>query len=248
MAAPTIKCSWEAGGVQRFYNSATFETVHVNAPVWWKDDFLGVDGFLKSEGGSFGIWGEPKIVGAAPPTVAVGADTYPGVVLCSLTADGQKQDAWMYMADNRQLNVTKDLNIEMRVKISTLPTLVAEACFGLGNDWADGPDTMTHSVWFTADGSGAITLESDDATTDKSAASGVTATAAQTKIYRIQCVPSGSNAYAEFYIDGVHVGGGSAYPLLGTQMLQPFLGLYKASGAGLGVIEIDYVAVWASGR
>jgi len=248
MASPTIKCSWEEGGVQRFYNSSTFETVHVNAPLWFKDDFLGVDGFLKSEAGSFGIWGEPKIVGAAPPTVATGADAAGGTVLCSLTADAQKQDAWMYFADQLLLDVTKDLNIEMRCRLTTLPTLVAEACFGLSSNWADGPDTITHCAWFTADGSGEIFMESDNAATDNSATSGVTATAAQTKIYRIKCVPSGSNAVAHYYIDGVHVGGGSSYPLSGTQQVQPFLGLYKAAGAGLGVLTIDYVAIWASNR
>jgi len=238
----TTRAGWR-GGVLTLYDSATHERVSPFAPVVFADDFLGPDLVIPAAGSAeSGCKWVKKIVGAAPPTVAKVADAANGVVACALTSASQKQDAGLYHGDQRGFSVEQGLVFEARLKLSVLPTLVAEAIWGLVGDWADGPDNITHSVFFTADGSGAISCEADDAATDSSSASGVTATTAQWKVYRIDCTDVTN---LRFFIDGVEVANGIPYAATGANaILQPYLGLYKASGAGVGTMQVDYVRIW----
>jgi hypothetical protein len=183
-------------------------------------------------------------VGAAPPTVAGVADAANGLVQCALTADDQKQDAGLYMDDQRNFSLEQGLIFEARLKVSVLPTAAAEAIWGLVGDWADGPDAITYSAFFTADGSGAINCEVDDNATDQAAASGVTVLATEWHTYRIDFT---SVTDIRFYIDGVHVATATTFAYAATAanaILQPYLGLYKASGVGVGTIQVDYVRLW----
>jgi len=116
--------------------------------------------------------------------------------------------------------------------------------WGLVADYSAAPDDITYSVFFTADGSGEIFCESDDTATDQSATSGVTVTNTQWKVYRIDCRDVTS---IKFYINGSRVASSTTFPFAGTganATLQPYFGCYKASGAGLGTIQIDCVRIW----
>lgn len=232
-------------GILSFFDGTTHENVAPLAPVVFYDDFIGADTIIPAGGSeeSGSKWSK-KIVGAGPPTVAGVADAANGVAQCALTSASQKQDAGLYMGDQRQFSVTQGLVFETRVKLSVLPTLVAEAVIGLVGDWTDGLDAITYSAFFTADGDGAIVCEADDNATDSSVAAGVTATNAQWKIYRIDF---SDVTNVKFYIDGNRVGGGTTIPYAATganAILQPYIGLHKASGTGLGTIQCDYVRIW----
>lgn len=243
----STKSEWR-NRILTFFCGSTYETVGPMAPILFSDDFLAALNVIPAAGSEeSGMPWSKKIVGAAPPTVAGVADQAGGVVACALTSASQKQDAGLYFGDDRQFDVSKGLVWEARIKISVLPTLAAEAVFGLCGDWADGPDAITHSIFFSADGGGAITCETDDAATDSGAvASGVTATAAQWKIYRIDC---SDVTDIKFFIDGVEVAASTTFAYAATganAILQPYLGLYKASGAGVGTIQVDYVKIWGN--
>ncbi len=242
----STKATWR-GGVQEFYDSATHERVHPMAPILFCDDFIGastvVPAATSEESGM--AWSK-KIVGAAPPTVAVVADAANGIVQCALTSASQKQNADLYMGDQRQFSVAQGTVIEWRINLAVLPTLVAEIAWGLLGDWADGYDASTYSAFFTADGSGEIFCETDDNATNASATSGVTATTAQTKICRIDFTDVTD---VRFYIDGNHVATGTTFGYAATganAVLQPFCGCYKASGAGLGTVKADYCRIWGN--
>ena len=47
---------------------------------------------------------------------------------------------------------------------------------------------------------------------------------------------------SSFTIDGVAVATASTFGTAGKS--QPFIGCYKASGAGLGVLQLDYIKIW----
>ena len=239
------KAEWRDTQHLTLYDGSTQERTVMAYPLVFKDDFLGASLVVPAAGAAeSGMPWVKKIVGAAPPTVAGVADEAGGVVQCALTADAQKQDAALYFGDQRNFDLTKGLIFEARVKVSVLPTLVAETVIGLIGDWADGPDNITYSVFFTHDGSGEAFCEMDDNATDRSTTSGVTVTAAQTKIYRIDATDPSD---VKFYIDGVGVALGTTFAYAATganAILQPYIGLYKASGAGLGTVQVDYVAIW----
>jgi hypothetical protein len=228
-----------------YYESTTNEAVYPFAPVVLYDDFLTPSLVVPAAGSlESGVLWAKKIVGAAPPTVAGVANETNGAVKCALTADSQKQDAGLYHADQLSFSALQGLVFETRLKISTLPTDVAEGVWGITSAWADGPDAITYSAFFTADGSGEIFCESDDNATDASTTSGVTATNAQWKIYRIDCSDAAASGI-RFYIDGALVGTSAAWAAsAANSKVQPYLGMYKASGTGVGDITVDYVRMW----
>jgi hypothetical protein len=233
-------------GILRYFESDTHETSGPVAPVSFYDDFLQPSLVIPAVASlESGVDWAKKIVGAAPPTVAGVANETNGIVRCALTADVQKQDAGLYFGDQLTLSAVQGLVFEARVKISTLPTLNAEAVWGVTSAWADGPDAITYSAFFTADGSGEVICESDDNATDQSATSGVTATNAQWKIYRIDFSDVTS---VKFYIDGAQVAAGTTFPWAASaanSKVQPYLGLYKVGDdAGVGAIDIDYVRLF----
>lgn len=239
------KARW-VNGILTFYDSQTHEQLGPQAPLVYIDDFLGAGDVVVPAAGAAesGMAWVKKIVGAAPPTVAGVADAANGVIQCALTADNQKQDAGLYHDDQRGFSLEQGCIFETRVKVSVLPTDVAEAVFGVLGDWADGPDAILYSAFFSADGGGAITCEVDDNATDQSAASGVTVLATAWHVYRIDFT---SVTDIRFYIDGVHVATGTTFVYAATganAILQPYLGLYKATGTGLGTIQVDYVRIW----
>jgi hypothetical protein len=166
------------------------------------------------------------------------------VVKCALTADVQKQDAGLYFADQLVFSVAQGLIFEARLKVSTLPTLHAEAVWGVTSAWADGPDAITYSAFFTADGSGEVFCEMDDNATDSSATSGVTVVNTAYHIYRIDFT---NKADVKFFIDGEAVATGTTFGWAASaanSKVQPYLGMYKVGDdAGVGDITIDYVRV-----
>ncbi len=238
------KARW-VNGQLIYYDSQTFEHYGPQAPLVYYDDFVGAGNVTIPAAGSAesGMDWTTRIIGAAPPTVAGVADAAGGVIQCALTSASQAQTAGLDHDDQRNFDLSKGLIFECRLKVSVLPTLIAEAIWGLIDDNAV-PDTATYSAFFTVDGSGEVFCEVDDNVNNQSATSGVTVTTAQTKVYRIDFTDVTD---VRFYIDGVHVATGTTFTYAATganAILQPYIALYKASGAGLGTIQTDFVRMW----
>jgi hypothetical protein len=221
------------------------ETIEVKAPVAFYDDFLGADVVIPAAGSvESGCKWAKKIVGAAPPTVAKVADELNGVVACALTSASQKQSADLYMNDELQFSVRQGLILEARIKQSVLPTLVAESAIGLIGAWADGYDAVTYSAFFTCDGDGEIICESDDNVTNASATSGVTLTNSDWAVLKIDCTDLTD---IKFYVNGAEVAGATTFSWAASaanSKVQPICGMYKASGAGVGTLQVDYIKTW----
>ena len=238
------KARW-VNGQLIYYDSQTFEHYGPQAPLVYYDDFLGAGNVVIPAAGSAesGMDWTTRIVGAAPPTVAGVADAANGVIACTLTSASQAQTAGLDHDDQRSFDLTTGCIIEARVNVAVLPTLVAEAVWGFLGDNAV-PDTATYSAFFTADGSGAIVCEVDDNATNASTASGTTVVAGAWHIYRIDFTDVTD---VRFYIDGAHVATSATFAYAATganAILQPYFACYKASGAGVGTIQVDYCRIW----
>lgn len=239
------KCNYSSkfGGKQGFYDASTFELYNLAAPKVVDDDFVGADVVIPASGAvESGCKWSKKIVGAAPPTVAKTADGVNGLVACSLTADDQKQDAAIHMNDELMCSIAQGAIMECRASFTTLPTLLSVGSIGLWGAWADGGSA--YRVGFEIPAGGIVTCESDDAVTDTAAASTVTLVAGTYNIFRIDAT---IQTDIKFYIDGVRVAGSTTFANAASaanSKAQPHAGLYKASGAGLGVLSVDYFKVW----
>ena len=237
------KAKWESQRAIIFDNEE-FEHVHPFNPILFYDDFMGaytvIPAAAAAESGCNWI---KTVVGTG--TVAALANTAQGVVECDAPVAAAEQEAILYMDDDRRFLITQGVVFEARVKLSVLPTTDTEMVWGLAGDYSKGPDTVTFSIWFSADGSGEIFCEKDDDNTDQSVTSGVTVTNAQWKVYRIDCRDVTS---IKFYINGVRVATGTTFPYIATgadATLQPYIGAYKLLN-GTGTLLVDYVRIWGN--
>jgi len=238
----TTKSKWR-GSQLAFYDSATFETCLPLAPRYFFDDFEGET--LNTD-----VW-LANLLGAAPPTVTV-AD---GFAVLTLTAAAQAQEADIGASGNSlDWDISKGLIIEYRINIATLPTDEAEMHFGvLGEAIVDqqqissADDVAEHAV-FSFDGDGLCRINTDDATNETTAVTtGITVAAGVFHIYRIDFT---DDADVKFYIDGVQVIPATTVMMddIASPLVQPAMIAQKNAGAGLGVVQIDYVKIWQATR
>lgn len=246
---PRSQPKWES---QRalVYDSEEGERTFPFNPLYFYEDFIGAYTAIPEVAGeeSGCNWTKKTNKTLGSPTVAIVGDAANGICQVALDNQNEVQGIFLHMSDDRRFLITNGMSFETRVKVSVLPTGIAEAVWGLAGDYAADIDTITYSVWFSADGSGLIMCEKDDAGTDQSVTSGVTVTAAQWRVYRIDFR---SITDIKFFINNVEVAGATAFPYVATganATLQPFFGLYKG-GAGsvdTGTLQIDYVRIWAN--
>lgn len=241
-----VRCKYDFPyvGRQFYYDDVTFEIhdIYGMAKVV-DDDFVGADVVIPASGSpESGCKWSSKIVGAAPPTVVKTADGVNGLVACSLTADSQKQDAVLHMNDELMCSIAQGAFFCGRLALTTLPTLLGVASFGLWGAWGDGGSA--YRVGFEVPAGGVVTCESDDNATDTSSATSVTMVAGTYYTFWIDCTVQTD---IKFYINGVKVAASTTFANAASaanSKCQPHSGLYKASGAGLGVMSVDYVKVW----
>ena len=162
------------------------------------------------------------------------ADAGGGVASLALDSDSNAEDALIFHGNERSFDLKAGLIFEVVVRVSVLPTLTAELVFGMAGDHNLAKDSITESAWFKMDGSGAVVCETDDTTNNNDdIASGVTATAAQTKIYRIDFTDLSN---VQFFIGWVYVaspnsGTATTFDMSnltdGEAVMQPYIGIDK---------------------
>lgn len=233
----TVNARRRNGMLEHFWRE-THERVLVEAPVTYYEDFLG-DTTIPER------WTSIDVSSAGDTTPIVAADVANGVVRCPLDATSEAQESGITWNDQRPLILNQGLIFECRVALQTLPTLLSEAVWGLAGDKNAAADSVAESIWFKADGDGAIVAEFDDTSnTSDDVATGTTLTAGTFAIFRIDCT---TITDCLLYINGARVASGTTFNMsqVAGLKLQPYFHIAKASGAGLGVLDIDYVRIWS---
>ncbi len=224
------------GGNLRYFDKTTQETVHVMAPLWWKEDFnnQALDTTIN--------W---TALDTGDATEALVEDAPNGVVALALAATSEAELAGLSWNDKRQLVLNQGLNIEYRFRFSVLPSASTSiVAIGLAGDHNATLDTVAESIIFRADGSGAITVENDDTSNETTkVATGVTLTTSDWCVARIDC---SDIADIKFYINGNRVAGGTTFNMstVPTLALQPYARISKASSTSVGTVQIDKVMIW----
>lgn len=240
----STKARWTSG-VLTYYESTTGESEPAGGQCCYYDDFLGPGSLVipaTSSPESGCDW--TKTVVSANATAAGVQDQAGGVIACALAANSEEEEAIVHWDNHRGIDVSKSAIFEARIKLSVLPTGNGEIVIGLAGDYAKGPDNPTYSAFFTADGSGELFCECDDNATDSSVTSGVTLTNADWAVLRIDF---SDVTKVRYYVNGAEVASASTIPYAATganAILQPYIGVYKASGTGVGTVQVDYVRIW----
>lgn len=232
----SIRTRW-MNGLLAWYESTTDETVMVTAPFWYKDDFIN-----NATVAADLVW-EIRDTNAATEVLA--ADAASGVVEMALTSANEVQLAGIDWGDQRTLVLNQGLIIEVRFRLTVLPTGSVVAAVGLCGDHNAAVNSVAESIWARLDGSGAITVETDDTVHETSqVATGVTVIANQWVVLRIDCTTISS---VKFYIDGLRKASGTTFDMsqVSTLKLQPVCRIGKEGAATtVGTLQVDYVTAW----
>ena len=231
-------------GLLTFYESSTAESMPVGAPILLYEEFLGT---TLVAGATLWLAKDTH----AEATEANIADQHGGVMGLGIGVTDAEQEAGLTMGNQLNLNLDKGFIIEYVVALQTLPTLLTEIYFGVGDNYVKGrlaaadEGPLVHAM-FMADGSGAITIHTDDngGEDNNAIATGVTVLAGIKHVFKIDFTTIGD---VLFYIDGARVASSTGFSMAnGTNvMVQPTMMVYKSAGAGLGDLYVDSVKVWS---
>jgi hypothetical protein len=233
------------GHVLAFFDKTTDETTVRLQPAVLDEDFVGAGHSSIPAFGSPATgypWVQKTVKTSGSPSVAIIANSAAGIVACALDATSEAQEATLYANDQLNWDVTKNLFFEARAAMSVLPSVAGvEAVFGLQSAWAAGPDNASYYLRFQMNGSGLVNLQSKDGVTTKSVSSGVTLLAGAFHLFRID---ASNLSNIRFFIDGTEVSSSGAFTFAAVppqSVLQPYSSVYKASGTGVGTLQLDMI-------
>lgn len=233
------------GYPQRFFDLSTQETVARFSAVVFDEDFIGPGHSAIPSNGSPAV-GYPwvkRIVGTGPPTVAIVANSSGGIVQLALTSTSEAEEADLYFNDQLNFDGSKSASFETRLQFTTLPASGVEVVFGLRAAWASGPDNAAEYIDFQLSGSGLVNCRAlDGVIAAQSVSSGVTLLANAWHNFRFDAADPTN---IQFYIDGAKVSPAGAATKISfgatgaSAVLQPYFGLYRASGTGVCTLQVD---------
>jgi len=235
--------NWKETGFPVVYDKTTVESIKPMFPVVFYDDFIGAAG-----GSVFGgtmIWNVVDV--GATATAAIVANSSGGQFLLHLAAVNEAEDAVLYQNDNKTFDVGEGVIFECRLKMAVVPGTAVTAVFGMAGDHNLDKDSVTEQAWFRLQASAALLCESDDTTIDNNdKATGITLT---TVVYHIFRIDFTTLTDVKFYVDGVRVCPTVTFDMsnlsVAEQQMQPYFSLDKATGTGLGDLNIDYVKIFS---
>lgn len=244
MGKTRCKYNWMGTGQQVFYDESTFETLMNSYSKQFVEEFKGAAGGSVFDGTM--IWNVIEVGTSTNPTVAVVADK--DQFLLHLAADNEAEDVVLYHSDNKTFDVGEGLIFETRIDMAVSPGTGVVAVFGMCGDHNLDKDAATEAAWFRMDASLVLKVETDDTTNDNDdVATGITLVAGTYNIFRIDFTDLTD---VKFFVDGVRVATGTTFDMsnltAAEQQMQPYFSLDKATGTGLGDMNIDYVKIFSN--
>ena len=206
------------------------------------DDFWGADTYSTAGQGS--PWAIADTSSSGTPTYAHVSPSATGEIALTLAATSEVENVCLSFGDVLPFDIDNLQRFEARVKVSGCTT-GSTISWGLATARNDTPGSIANRALFRMTGATsttAVTVETDDATTD----SGLIATGATlATVYKEFVIDfTGGKSNVKFYIDGVRVASATTFSLAGfSASMQPFFQIQKAANTNVDAITIDYVRV-----
>jgi len=206
------------------------------------DDFWGADTYSTAGQGS--SWAIADTSSSGTPTYAHVSPSATGEIALTMAATSEVENVCLSFGDVLPFDIDNLQRFEARVKVSGCTTGTTIA-WGLATARNDTPGSIANRALFRMTGATsttAVTVETDDATTD----SGLIATGATlATVYKEFVIDfTGGKSNVKFYIDGVRVASATTFSLAGfSASMQPFFQIQKAANTNVDAITIDYVRV-----
>ena len=242
--------------VEVFFDDTTGEIVGSMAAFGFSDDFTGGGHTAGIPASGSPVAGYPwvkKIVGAAPPTLALVTNAAGGQIAAALTSASQAQEASLYFNDSLQIDVTKRVLFDARAALSVIPTGVASGFLGVTQAWVSGGAlSSARYLGFGWAANGNLVCYSYDGTTTYAVAAAPIATGVQivsdTNFHSFRIDASVLTDIA-FYYDNVRCntfGSVTWGATAANSLTQLFSSVAKASGTGVGTLTVDKIDVFAN--
>ena len=241
-------------GIETFYEDLTYETVFPMAPLLFGDDFIGAGHQAGVPAAGSPVAGYPwvkKIVGSAPPTVALISNAQGGQIQLALAATNEAEDCVLYWNDNLSVDVTRVATWEARAALTVPPSAAGvQMVMGLAGPWTSGPQNNPHYIWFNCQANNSLLLGSQDGTNQYSiaAANPAGAVTLDTNFHTFR-ISAENPADIAFYVDGVRVNAANSMPFVAitpNSILQPYMAVYKTASTGLATLVVDKVDLWSN--
>jgi len=238
-----LRCeyNWQKTGQQVWFDGTTFETLITTYPNQFVEEFHGSDGGDIFDGT---VTWKTVDVGDATEAIVANKDQF----LLHLHATSEAEDAVLYFEDELSFDVGNGLIFEAAVDMAVSPGTGVAAVFGMAGPHNLDKDTIANHAWFRFQANLTGLVESDDTTNNNDdIATGLTAVAGTRDIYRIDFT---TLADVKFYVNGARVAAGTTFDMsnlsAAEQQMQPYFSLDKASGTGLGDMNIEYVKIFSN--
>ncbi|RBP03814.1 hypothetical protein DFR50_14262 [Roseiarcus fermentans] len=255
MSTPTSTKAEFRAGVQCEFDGNTTETVAAASAFAFGDEFVGAGhtaGIPAAGSPAVGYAWVKKIVGAAPPTVALQTNSSGGIIQCTLLATSEIEEASLYFNDSLSVDTTKIGQAEWRAALSVAPSLAGvQAAVGLGSAWVGGalPNQAVYMLFgWTANNALLIWSRDGQGNTYNFAAKPIGGSAIATDtnmhLYRVDW---SNPADIAFFVDGgrVNAVGSVVWAATGgAAILQPWHTVYKTASAGLATLSIDKIDIF----
>ena len=241
MTTPRVQSEWIEGGLLRYFDPVTYETIRVEAPVYFSDDFT--DDTLETA-----AW---TVAGVNSGTAAINAAENGTIRITTGDADDDDVD----VAGEIVWNTGNCCGCEAKITVADVSGCAIN--FGFSDAKGEAADVIammisSSTTAVSAASDGALFVWDPDAATDYIYGATVSndvdgtlrnnATAwvdAASHILRIQF---DGESYAHFYIDGAHVAKSSA-AVRTTNDLCLYLGMINRESTANDV-DVDYVKAW----
>ena len=170
------------------------------------------------------------------------ANTANGEVVCQLSATNEVNTAAISFGDQLLIPATRKFYFEAMVKFGTIAAN-ERAVVGLASAYSATWDNIASNLWFRHEGDMDLLIEGDDGTTDTDDEdTGRDTTAATYNLYTIDAM-DGLSA-VNFFRDNDFVGDVAVSALTVSSLLQPLIGVQKASGTGVPSVTVDFVHIF----
>lgn len=212
-----------------------YETVSKLSNVRFDDDFLVA---IAS------TWTSIDVSAAGNTTPAIVANAKNGIVRCTLDSTSEAQESGLTWGNQEPIVLAQDPIFEARFSMHVIPTLLGICGIGLAGDKNAVLASVSPGIFFRVAAGGVLQINTVDGThTNTAVTTGITLVADAFHVVRIDFT---NPADVKFFVDGAAVATGTTFNVNATTtaVLQPYVHIAKASGAGLGAIDVDYIRVW----
>ena len=239
-----IKCeyNWQNTGHQVWYDGTTQETLMSTHPKQFVEEWDGAAGGSVIDGTM--IWNTVDVGSGSTQAIVADDDKF----LLHIPVLSGACDSVLYQNDNKTFDVGNELVLEAGVTLAVAPGTGVCVVFGMAGNHNLDKDSVTEAAWFRLDASLALKVETDDTTNNNDDIdTGITLVAGVKHIYRIDF---STLSDVKFFVDGNRVAYGTTFDMSNLSAseakMQPYFSLDKATGSGLGDMNIEYVKIFSN--